>query len=283
MTTLSEIEVRIEDGSFKRAKAGHPLVDGFRIFQFIRKSPKSGEFVTYSTTGRIKTTGDNTITVLAVSSAGDVKRFVRLAKGYVKNGRPMVAVASPAIFNQPRYRDVIERIHIPGVGVLVEDPSTFDVEQLAPWVCRILDAGKEKRKAAPEKAAVPATAIKLLDVSARLRDPASGRLDATRISNLLGISKSDLATKVCGVSRQTLGQNPTSAGLQEKLQPLEGVAQALIWCGGDEAKLRAWLNRPNRDFPQVGGVTPSPMDLILQGHAPVVARKVGNLRTGHPA
>lgn len=283
MSTVSEIQVRVEDGTFKRAKAGPPPVKGFRIFQFVRKSATSGQFVAHISTARATASEDNTITVLAVSKGGDVKRFARIAKRYVKHGKPMVAVASPAVFNRPEYRDVIEGIHIPGVGVLVQEPDTFDVKQLAPWVGRILDAGKVKRKTAPEVAAVQPPAIEPLDVSARLRDPASGRLDATRISDLLGISKSDLATKVCGVSRQTLGQNPTGAGVQDKLQPLEEVAQALIWCGGDEAKFRAWLNRPNRDFPAVGGQTPSPMDLILRGHAGVVARKVGNLRTGHPA
>lgn len=279
MSALRKIEIRVEDGRFKRAKAGRPLVDGFRIFQFVRKSSNSGTFVPYTATGNTKATESNTITVLGVSKAEDVKRFVRLAEKYVKSGKPMVAVASPAVFNQPKYRDVIENIHIPGEGVLVQDPSTFEVEQLRPWVGRILDASKVKRKTS----AVVDTGPAPLDVSTRLRDPATGRLDATRISDLFGISKSDIATKICGVSRQALGQNPTSAGVQDKLQPLEEVAQALIWCGWDEAKFRAWLNRPTRDFPQIGGRTPSPMDLILLGHAAVVARKAENLRTGHPA
>ena len=194
----------------------------------------------------------------------------------------MVAVASPSIFNHPRYRDAIEDVHIPGVGVLVEEPSEFEVDQLGPWMVRILDVGKVRERPA-RVPGVTASSFEPLDISVRLRDPASGRLDANRISDLLGVSKSDLATKVCGVSRQALGQNPASAGIQEKLQPLEDVAQALIWCGGNEAKLRAWLKRPNRDFPEVDGRVPSPMDLILLGHAAVVARKVENLRTGQPA
>lgn len=276
MSIQSEIQIRVEDGVFKRDKADHPVIDGFRIFQFIQKSAKSGQFVSHAISEKTATNSHSrTITVFGVSKAGDVKRFVRMAKACVKDGKPMVAIVSPSVFNQPQYRDVIEGIHIPGVGVLVEEPSKFEVNHLAPWVGRILAAGKVS--------AGVDSAIESLDISARLRDPVSGRLDANKISDLLGLSKSDIATKICGVSRQALGQNPTSAGIQEKLRPLEDVAQALVWCGGDEAKLRAWLNRPNRDFPEVGGQVPSPIDLILLGHASVVARKVGNLRIGQPA
>jgi hypothetical protein len=122
-----------------------------------------------------------------------------------------------------------------------------------------------------------------LNISKRLRDNASGRLDARKIVELFGISSAELATKVCGLKRQAIQQNPTSAGIQEKLQSLEEVAQLLHWCGGDDAKLRAWLRRPNRDFPAMNGKPPSPMDLILEGHAAIVANKVHNLLTGHPA
>jgi hypothetical protein len=122
-----------------------------------------------------------------------------------------------------------------------------------------------------------------LEISKHLRDPNSGRLDAQKIAALMGISITNLATKVCGVTKQALSQGPTSGGIQGKLQPLEDVAMGLLWCGGDGAKFRAWLNRPNRDFPLVKGKTPSPLDLILSGHAAIVASKVHQLRTGHPA
>lgn len=278
MNTPNEIQVRVEDRVFTRAKAGHPLVDGFRIFQFIQKGRGPAWFVAGPVTTKVsKAAPQEIIMVLGISKAGDVAGFIKRAKTYVRDGKAMVAVASPAIFNQPRYRDAIEDVHIPGVGVLVDEPSEFDVEQLGPWMVRILEVGRAEERSVVDSAFEP------LDISARLRDPASGRLDANRISDLLGIRKSDLAKKVCGVSPQALGQNPTSAGIQEKLQPLEDVAQALIWCGGDEAKLRAWLNRPNRDFPKIDDRVPSPMDLILLGHPVVVARKVENLRTGQPA
>jgi hypothetical protein len=116
----------------------------------------------------------------------------------------------------------------------------------------------------------------------RLRDPGTGRLDANRIADLLGISRTDIA-RICGVSEKSLDQTPADSAIQAKLQPLEGVAYALLWCGGSMAKLHVWLNRPNRDLPMVNGKRPSPLDLILSGHAELVARKVHNLRTGHPS
>jgi hypothetical protein len=116
----------------------------------------------------------------------------------------------------------------------------------------------------------------------RLRDLGTGQLDANRIADLLGISRPDIA-RLCGVSEQSLNQTPAGPAIQTKLQPLEDVAHALLWCGGSMAKLHAWLNRPNRDFPMVNGKRPSPLDLILSGHAELVARKVHNLRTGHPS
>lgn len=121
------------------------------------------------------------------------------------------------------------------------------------------------------------------DPRARLRDSATGRLDAIAIADLFGISRANIA-RLCGVSTQGIEQDSSSTAIQAKLQPLEDIAQALlIWCSGREAKFRAWLNRPNRDFPAMDGQKPSPLNLILRGHAELVAWKVHNLLTGHPS
>jgi hypothetical protein len=187
-------------------------------------------------------------------------------------------------FNRPDIRSLIRDN---GAEVFVEEPDKFEIEHLRPWIARLIEASKATTHTQPSPAAAPAVAVPPpadpLDISARLRDPDTGRLDARRISDLLGIKITDLAEKVCGTRKQNLSQNPTSAGIQAKLQPLEDVAQALLWCGGSEPKLRAWLNRPNRDFPEVDGKKPSPLDLILRGHAELVAQKVHNLRTGQPS
>ena len=120
------------------------------------------------------------------------------------------------------------------------------------------------------------------DLRIRLRNPATGRLDASPIAALLGISLYDIA-RLCDVSTESISQNPSSSGIQAKLQLLEGVTYALRWCDGSEAKFRAWLSCPNRDFPEMNGQKLSPLDLILQGHVELVAQKVHNLRAGHPS
>ena len=122
----------------------------------------------------------------------------------------------------------------------------------------------------------------LVDLGARLRDPATGRLDAVAIAGLFGISRTEIA-RFCGVSKQSIDQNASSSEIQAKLQSLENVAQALHWCDGSEHKLRAWITLPNRDFPSVNGKKLSPLDLILSGHTELVVQKVRALRTGHPS
>lgn len=122
----------------------------------------------------------------------------------------------------------------------------------------------------------------LLLRKARLRNPDTGRLDANLIADLLGLSLPDIA-RFCGVSKQSITHHPDSSGIQAKLRALDDVAQALLWCGDSEAKLRAWLKRSNRDFPEVDGKKLSPLDLILRGHAELVTQKIHNLRTGHPS
>ena len=88
---------------------------------------------------------------------------------------------------------------------------------------------------------------------------------------------------ICGVSKQSIHANPTSKGIQEKLEPLVKAARGVLWCGGDEAKFKTWLNQPNPDFPEYEGRQLSPLDLIRMGHAQVIADKVQNLLTGHPS
>ena len=88
--------------------------------------------------------------------------------------------------------------------------------------------------------------------------------------------------KVCGVTKQNLSQSPTSAGIQDKLADLEEIAGLLPWCGS-EAKFKAWLKRPNRDFALLDGKILSPLDLILMGRARSVANKVHHMLLGHPS
>ena len=260
------------------APAARRATGGVRYIDLGSKSGKPGPL----SASEAMTTKRPFISVFHVTDRATVAKSVKLARQAPHVGHPTVAVVSPRLFNEPDLRQTLLAEYS---EVLVEEakdiaiPRFVEILQKSNRQALARSVGKQGK--APD-AAVAAEAA-TTDLSARLRDAASGRLDARKISELLGITLTDLATKVCGVTKQALSQSPTSTGIQEKLQPLEEVALLLHWCGGDEAKLRAWLHRPNRDFPEVGGKTPSPLDLILRGHAGIVARKVLNLLTGHPA
>jgi hypothetical protein len=276
---FSTVQVLLEEGLDKTARK-NPALPGnhrrraFRTFSYTRKGSAVGRFKELSEADDSPSAA-YTVTVFGFGKTGELARARKLVKEHSHPHHAMIAVASPAVFNNPVFRSILMGRHI---EVLVEEHEKFQVEHLDPWIARLMES-MPKRKPSTTKKPAPDP----LNISKRLRDNASGRLDARKIVELFGISSAELATKVCGLKRQAIQQNPTSAGIQEKLQSLEEVAQLLHWCGGDDAKLRAWLRRPNRDFPAMNGKPPSPMDLILEGHAAIVANKVHNLLTGHPA
>ena len=246
----------------------------FSVFSYIRKGRDAGRFKELNEVDD-PAPAAHTVTVFGFAKTDELARARKLVKEHSQPNHAMIAVASPAVFNNPAFRSVLTSRH---VEVLVEEHEKFQVKHLDPWIARLMDSMPQRKTSVGKKPAADP-----LNISKSLRDPTSGRLDARKFVELFGISSTDLATKVCGLKRQAIHQNPTSAGIQEKLQPLEDIAQLLHWCGGDEAKLRAWLKRPNRDFQLMDGKTPSPMDLILKGHAEIVANKAHNLLTGHPA
>lgn len=219
------------------------------------------------------------VRVFSYSRMDDIKRAQAKLPG---GGRILgtVAIASPKVFNQPRHREALYKADC---EVLVSDESGVKVKQLTPWIQRIVvKNGSVTLTQRPERSRQMASPA-ALDLSSMLRDDATGRLHAQKIAKLLGISMATIAGNVCGVSRQALSQRPASAGIQGRLQSLEDVAMILLWCGGSKARMRAWLNRPNADFPPIGGKTPSPRDLILHGHSEIVAERVRNMRVGIPA
>lgn len=258
--------------------------DFSRFIFSINKHHRTGQLTRLLASAPPSTAKDPTVTVVKVDAAEQPARLLNRLHSLKARFGDLIVVINSTQFNRPDIRSIVTAEE--GVEVLVEEINNFQPDQLRPWLAHLVMARTAVMPARPVPATAPVAALPPpadpLDLSARLRDPANGRLDAKAIATLLGIPLTDLA-RLCAVSKQNLSQNPTSAGIQAALQVFDEIAQALLWCGGSEAKFRAWINRPNRDFPEVDGKKPSPLDLILRGHAELVAQKAHNLRTGQPS
>ena len=266
---------------------GHPKgrkptggrVKNFQAFRFTRKGT-GGSLVLESMEESAGPHSSKVTVFHFAPKSGGLTAARKLVKQYSSAHQPLIAIASPNVYNQPDYRSLLLDHQ---VEVLVQEENQFEVENLVPWIVKLLPSRPKGKKTARTKSTEPAaSATGPPDISRNLRDPDSGRLDARKIATLLGISLTDLATKVCGVTKQNLSQSPTSSGIQDKLADLEEIAGLLSWCGS-EAKLKAWLKRPNRDFAPLNGKILSPVDLILMGRARSVANKVHHMLLGHPS
>jgi DNA-binding NarL/FixJ family response regulator len=178
----------------------------------------------------------------------------------------------PGAFLQPagRVRRMTRRaphLHV-SLGAPVE-PTTGEVAEALARV----EAGL-KRLPTPQQAL--ARAAKLTTVAApELCDERSGRFDARRVAERLGVSINRLAPAT-GVSQQALSKRPDSPRAQKGLSSIARVLAAL-----DElhpaAAAKMWLNAPR---PTLGGA--APLELILQGRADAVARMLERALEGIP-
>jgi len=123
----------------------------------------------------------------------------------------------------------------------------------------------------PSQRAQPLAGI--LDIATpELRAP-SGRLDAQRVAERLGISLRQLA-KAAGVTHQALSATPDSKAAQPGL---DAIARALATLDTllPKARARDWLNAPHT---RLQGATP--LEALLDGRAERVASMLGVVREG---
>ena len=116
-----------------------------------------------------------------------------------------------------------------------------------------------------------------LPTVAELDDPDSGRLDAGRIAEWLGISLTRLS-KAIGRSVQSVHKTPAAAGLQDPLAVLARIATSLTTMFETREQSRIWLNAPNPDLDRV-----TPMSLLAKGKANIVADLLEDALLGHPS
>lgn len=112
-----------------------------------------------------------------------------------------------------------------------------------------------------------------------LRDPESGRWDAKRIAEALGVKLTELAEALV-VNYSTVARTPDSDALQEKLAPFANViAMTRQAYEQDDARLRMWLRQPQA---ALGDVTPLTA-LLRPGAAGALEQWVAGAWLGEPA
>ena len=110
-----------------------------------------------------------------------------------------------------------------------------------------------------------------------LSDPATGRLDADRIAEYLGVPLSQLASAL-GKRYQTLHKTPAAPSVQDGLRPIKASLDILAQVIGDQTTIRIWLNSPHPDL----GLR-TPLRVILEGHAGAVETILANAVEGIPS
>ncbi|MBZ0274069.1 HU family DNA-binding protein [bacterium] len=97
-----------------------------------------------------------------------------------------------------------------------------------------------------------------------LHDETTGRIDAVKVANFLGITLSQVAAAV-GVKYQTLHKTPTSESAQKGLALIKRCLEILDEYFHEPATIRAWLNCKNADL----GMR-TPIEVIREGYADAV-------------
>jgi hypothetical protein len=110
-----------------------------------------------------------------------------------------------------------------------------------------------------------------------LHDPATGRLDARRVSTLFGLPLAEVARQL---RRQeaTVHKTPDAPALQSGLALYERIAAALLRLAGSPEGLRIWMNAPN---PELADATP--MELLKQGEGELIQELLEDVLMGQPS
>jgi DNA-binding response OmpR family regulator len=110
-----------------------------------------------------------------------------------------------------------------------------------------------------------------------LHDPSSGRLDAKRTAEYLGVALSAFA-KFSKMSVAGLHKSPASVSLQELLIPIARSVTILSQLLGSKEQVRAWMNSPH---PDLGGRTP--ISVVLEGKSRAVRDMLEAALAGQPS
>jgi hypothetical protein len=126
----------------------------------------------------------------------------------------------------------------------------------------------------PAKAGHLGELKKVIEATADLR-AASGKLSATNVASVFGLSLAELAA-LAGRTRQTASKTPDADSLQPLLQPFERVARVRAVLGDND--FRKWLHLANDELNDR-----TPLEAIRHGKVAAVADLVEDMLTGSPS
>lgn len=109
-----------------------------------------------------------------------------------------------------------------------------------------------------------------------LHDKASGRIDAQKVADYMGVPLKRLAEGL-QLNYKAVHRNPAAEGFQSSLQPVKRCLEILYEFFNKPETVRIWLNTPH---PDLDGHTA--LDLMLAGNVKAVLRILENVAAGGP-
>lgn len=109
-----------------------------------------------------------------------------------------------------------------------------------------------------------------------LHDPKSGRIDAQKTADFMGIPLKQLSDGL-GLNYKAVHRSPAAATFQQALRPVKRSLELLHEFFGSAATIRVWLNTPH---PDLDGKTA--LETILEGKVGAVVLILENAGNGTP-
>jgi len=173
---------------------------------------------------------------------------------------------------------LIDQMRATGTQVLVMAPpaaaaaASDVVERATEYIAKPIDADELRLRVRRVLRQVAPGAV----VRADLHNPQSGRIDAKRVAEALGVKLTQLP-QALNVGYKALHKTPDAPALQGRLQPIKD-AIVLVSRFVRTQDVRVWLNSPHPDLRRR-----KPLDVILSGRASAVVTMLENALAGIPS
>lgn len=109
-----------------------------------------------------------------------------------------------------------------------------------------------------------------------LHDTDSGRIDAQKIADFMGVPLKQLSEGL-GLNYKAVHRNTSAAGFQKALRPVKKTLELLQEFFGTAETIRVWLNTPH---PDLDGA--SALEIIMEGKVDAVTLILENAWNGVP-